>query len=613
MSRRPVPAPARRRPAALLAGVVLLLAALGGVGIVAAPPALAHAALVASTPGDRALLTEAPSEVTLTFSERVGIGLGAVAVVDASGSRADVGEIGTDSEGTRVRVQLRDDLEQGSYLVTWRVMSLDSHAVSGGFTFSVGRTTAIASSEPPGRDPGVTWLQRMARFVLYAGVVALVGATGVLVLVWRRGFQRRSMRRLLVAGVAATAAGTVAGLLLQGPYAAALPISSALRPALVEEVLGTRFGQAAVVRLALLAVIAVPVLRWTRRAPAGAAGPVVGAVLAVALLVTIAVAGHAGAGSNVALAVSADAAHLAAGSLWVGGLLVLVLGLLRLGDDAEMLPALSRWSKVAATAVTVLVATGLFATWREVRELPALLPTDYGRWLVVKVGLVVAMLALGNAARLWIQRRMRSATASVPDVIELPAADGAQTTAGTTAAARAAAAGSTTALATSTPRPTTRTTGAPGLAADSSTPGVRTLRRGVAIEAALAAVVLAVTAVLVETMPAKDAYAPAYSETLRAGTVAVQADFEPARVGVDAVHIYVTDGTGRPVDVPEVTARMWLPGRVEPIDLHLEKAAAGHWENESVTVPYKGTWQLQIDVRTGDYDEASVTHAVPVR
>jgi copper transport protein len=95
--------------------------------------------------------------------------------------------------------------------------------------------------------------------------------------------------------------------------------------------------------------------------------------------------------------------------------------------------------------------------------------------------------------------------------------------------------------------------------------------------------------------------------------VAVQADVEPARVGLDAMHIYITDGTGRPLDVPEVTARMWLPGQVEPVTVPLEEETAGHWENEAVTVPYRGTWQLQIDVRTSEYDQATVTHAVPVR
>jgi copper transport protein len=369
----------------LLVALLAAVAAVGG-GLLTAGPARAHAALVGSTPGDGVLLQTAPEEITLTFSERVGTGLGAVKVVDAEGNRADEGEINTDEKGEVVRVRLRGGLEQGSYLVTWRVMSLDAHAVSGGFTFSIGKRTDVASADQDTRDAAVTWLQRTSRLLLFVGMIVLIGSAGALVLLWRAGLARARVRKLLLGALGAAVAGTVAGFLLQGPYAAALPVSAVFRPALMEEVLGTRYGQAAVIRLALLAVLAVLVLRWTRRAPVGVAEPAVAAALAVGVLVTVSVSGHAGAGSNVGLAVASDATHLAAVSLWVGGLVALVVALLPLAADDELLRALPRWSKLAATSVAVLVATGCTPRGARYASFPALLPDRLRQAAVVKVG-----------------------------------------------------------------------------------------------------------------------------------------------------------------------------------------------------------------------------------
>ena len=77
-----------------------------------------------------------PTEVVLRFSEPVGVSLGAVKVLCPEGQRVDEGEVVPRAGGREVAVPLRGELGHGTYLVSWRVVSLDSHAISGASTFN---------------------------------------------------------------------------------------------------------------------------------------------------------------------------------------------------------------------------------------------------------------------------------------------------------------------------------------------------------------------------------------------------------------------------------------------------------------------------------------------
>ena len=99
----------------------------------------AHALLEGTVPERGAALERAPGQVVLRFSEPVEIAFGAVRVFDAEGAQVQQGEpFHPDGRGGEVAVRLRGDLPDGGYTATYRVVSADSHPVSGGFVFSVG-------------------------------------------------------------------------------------------------------------------------------------------------------------------------------------------------------------------------------------------------------------------------------------------------------------------------------------------------------------------------------------------------------------------------------------------------------------------------------------------
>ncbi len=184
--------PRTRGPAVRLAAAALV--ALAFIGITAGT-ASAHAVLESSTPSATAQLARSPHAVVLRFGEAVEASLGAIRLYDAVGNRVDVGSPKhPGGKGSAVSASV-PNLGKGSYVVTWRVVSADSHPVRGAFTFTVGKGAASAKVEglasrlltQQGGDAIVGALYAVGRFGIFTGIVLLVGATAFLLLVWPEG------------------------------------------------------------------------------------------------------------------------------------------------------------------------------------------------------------------------------------------------------------------------------------------------------------------------------------------------------------------------------------------------------------------------------------------
>ena len=107
-----------------------------------AAPAFAHAQLLGTSPASGAVVASAPPEVVLTFGEAVQAPPSAIEVFSADGRQVQTGPVEHPSgRGNQVGVSLPSSLK-GTYVVSWRVISADTHPVQGAFTFSVGAPSA---------------------------------------------------------------------------------------------------------------------------------------------------------------------------------------------------------------------------------------------------------------------------------------------------------------------------------------------------------------------------------------------------------------------------------------------------------------------------------------
>jgi putative copper resistance protein D len=182
------------------------------------------------------------------------------------------------------------------------------------------------------------------------------------------------------------------GAMIGGELAAAVN-PSLLRTLVVE----TQFGRVMTMRMLLFAVLILGGSSW--RLP--------GLVLGLALAGSLAWCGHAAAGMGVTgdIHLAADAIHCVAASAWVGGLVCLVYAL-RLTDEDRAIAIARRFSTLALFSVAALLASGLVNVWFLVGTPARLFATEYGRTLLVKIALFLAMLAIAAVSRWHVMPRI---------------------------------------------------------------------------------------------------------------------------------------------------------------------------------------------------------------
>ncbi|HYH88490.1 MAG TPA: CopD family protein [Solirubrobacteraceae bacterium] len=553
----------RRAVAALVVGAALLAPA----------SASAHATLQASSPERGQRLSAPPEEVMLRFDEPVEASFGALRVFDERGREVQQGEpFRPGGRSTQVAVRLRPGLGRGGFTATYRVISADSHPVSGGFVFTVGDASAPAKTVDEllqGGDAGPVTATALAvvRAVQYAAIAIALGALVFLLWAWaplRIGDAAgaafaRGLRRLLVVASAAGLLSALAGLVLQGATAGGTSVWVALDAAVIDAVLSTRFGGvwgagALAWLAALIGALAVP--------PGAALLP---PLLALALLPAL--GGHAGVQPPVWLNASANVVHVLAVSAWLGGIAVLVLvlrGATRELEPAERTRALAatvgRFSTLAGGAIALVLATGVVQAVIGMSAFGELLDTPYGRAVLIKLALLLAIIGFGWLNRARLLPRLRSAT----------------------------------------------TPGAAGVL----------LRRTLRVELALAAVVLGTTGALAGYQPSNTVAAGPFATDVRLGPGRLEVTVQPARVGANEMHLYLfARSDGRQYDATkELTVHASLPGkRVAPIELSPRKAGPGHYVVSGAAFAIAGDWKVEVAARVSEFDEHRTSFEVPIR
>ncbi len=241
--------------------------------------------------------------------------------------------------------------------------------------------------------------------------------------------------------------------------------------------------------------------------------------------------------------------HGVGAAFWVGALAPLTAMTWR--PAQPLLPVLNRFSRAAIFVVAMLVLTGLALAIVQLGSLGALVDSQYGIILSIKLALVAALLGLAAQNRF----RLTSALAVNPH-------------------------------------------------------NTRPLRRSILAEGIIAMAILAVVAGWRFTPPPlalAAAAVPPLAIHIHTEKAMFQVLVSPGKVGIDHFVLQLMNGDGAPLPAREATLTLSLPARgIEPFERKAVLGADGYWSVRGVAIPFAGRWHLRIDALVTDFERITL-------
>lgn len=366
--------------------VVLLLSVLVCLCLMVPQAASAHATLLKADPAQGSQLEDSPQKVTLLFNERLGSHLYKLKVDNSKGKAVTDRKAALNKKQNQLSLKL-PDLDDGVYTVTYKVISADSHPVSSSYTFTVGdqdkgsAATAGKGSDQGGHSHGLSSF--MIRIAYYLSLLLVVGWTLWGVFIRRDAEVSRAYRQ---------AHQWLKGIYLFFLLGFGFFEFSNIIPGLGSDKIIPLFFSSAVglswlISLVLALIAFVGLGKWK-----GFDGAWV-----VILLGAESFNGHAFAFDPTVLTLSFNLIHLLAASIWSGGLLYLLYFWKK--HPAHSKRFLPVFSRTALICMVILVITGTVNTFLFVPAISDVFVTLWGRLLLVKVVLVLAVIVTAGLIR----------------------------------------------------------------------------------------------------------------------------------------------------------------------------------------------------------------------
>ncbi len=412
----------------------MIFLAIVGVGFVGGGVALAHNSATGSSPSNGEVLTTSPPQWTMTFAKAVPLTSASGQLVGDDGVRRTLPNPRHGTTDNVIIFDLPADIS-GRVTARWRLVGTDGHVISDRVSFSVQATTASSSTslavpvnpaetsssvplpgttvgsanispatstpvvadQPEEENRPVPELVRtLVRFSTFA-VLTLFG--GIFFAEWyiAQGtlFTNRG-RRL--------ANGTALGLFIF-PVASLMILIDDLRGSFgtlfdgLSAAASLTIGPMIMARIAFGALLA----RLTRsllvRGGARQQDLLYILLVLIPYCVTLSYGGHSRSQRLPQIGVPADVIHVLAISAWLGGLAIVLVVVIPAVKPDEALPAFLRFGYAAERAVPIIIVTGLVQSFRLHQSVGSLLTSNHGLLLLTKIGVVLAMLSLGNRNR----------------------------------------------------------------------------------------------------------------------------------------------------------------------------------------------------------------------
>lgn len=593
----------------VLAAVVVITS----VVVIMSSAASAHAVVVSSNPSDGQVVSVAPSEVVIRFSESVSADLGGLTVLDERGDRVDRGDASRGATNDVLRVGLKSGLSDGTYVANYRVVSADGHPVTGAILFGVGPGTSINDTALLGLQAQTDRTYEIAgavfRFITYVAALLAAGLAGFVAFLHDQRSDRWKLTPIVRIAALVAAFGALGTIIVQAALATGRGLAAAGDLVVLRKVLTESLGWSTVVLLVGLALVHLST--DTSRLLVAQMLSFYGGL---ALTASFVLWGHTTQSDHRWVAIITDFVHVTAAAVWFGGLVGLATtlalrarerrtGAQDAGGDIALVRStariVKRFSTVAALSVIALLVAGVGLAWTQMASLSSLGSTTYGRLLLAKILVVLVILGIAAYNRFNL----------VPDVIPSVVSDD------------EGVEGSPDGEPNHDDPDDDSPDDHPGHDGGDNQPSDeamwRRLLSTVRLEAIGIVAVLAITSVLVNVTPARtlSSTPSVFNQSApmsRGGEVNLV--ITPNRVGTNTLHIQYYDDSGRPVgDVTQLQVEfLYTDKGIGPIVRDASRGGAGHFIYEGSELSIPGTWQVTLVARLSEFDQERTSFDVDV-
>jgi copper transport protein len=390
--------------------------------------ASAHTSLKRSAPARGSRLSVPPARLALWFTARPQLAFSRIRLVGPSGD-VPLDRLVAES-GNAIYANIPRTLPPGEYTVEWQTASADGHAIRGAIAFTVlgaAQSPLVTTPAMPPHAPQPAGAGRSeyhtARWMEFAALLTVLGALG---------FRHGVLPSLAARGVPTSDAAERARRLGQsvlGVYAIAAVIrlyteSVAVHGSdraldaseLVPMVTTTLWGAGWLLGVIGAAVLLIGWILTKRSVTIGTPLALTGALM---MVLSPSLSGHAASSQHAIVSVALDVTHMTAAGVWLGGLLmVLVAGipamrrLANADHDAAVGSLVNSFHPVALFCVPIVVVAGLGTSWLRLGSLSNLWTTEYGRNLVWKIAWVLVVATMGMYNSIRARRRLGSPAAT---------------------------------------------------------------------------------------------------------------------------------------------------------------------------------------------------------
>ena len=570
----------------------------------------AHANQIQSSPSPSEELEQPPERVIIWFTEPIEPLFSSISVLNRTGAEMTVDETVLDPTEPQAMWAPLGELENGTYTVVWRnVSTVDGHKVFGSYLFSVGQPIDAGSStsslDQPllqaKTDPLIRWLIYVGIAVLFGGLIfELLILSPALIQMHDDARAAEAVRNIgnsffaiAVAALALVLLAQLAQLTQQALILYDIEWISLKPSQMVNVTTQSDWGRYWSFRFAFGIVAAFSIFMAQRaRVPFGSASEpenppeiddeqptllidslwgIIALGSASVYLALISFSSHNAATPEDVrwIALSSDIVHIVVASLWVGGLLYLLISATAFASTpssverrSPLAHLVSRFTPLALLAAAALVASGIVSSLMQV-TIPQALATPYGYTLITKIVLAISLLAIAAYNMLSVSRRLSIQRE---------------------AAAR--------------------------------------LRRTVMAESAIAILALLAAAWMASLEPARQ-YAErngigideSVSQTIEIDGATAHVSIDPGEVGPNTLSVELRDRDGDPFDrTEEVRARVKFLNQDfgEPY-LPIDQVSGGVWRQENLQIGVAGAYQVEVSITRSDAFDSRVAFRFSAR